>query len=64
MLWALMGAGTHPPREGPTSPEQWQRTYSRCSANEVHHVRLGDSKFLGEYEGKSFTYASFHAHKK
>ncbi|XP_059588334.1 potassium channel subfamily T member 2 isoform X1 [Alligator mississippiensis] len=51
-------------REGPTSPEQWQRTYSRCSANEVHHVRLGDSKFLGEYEGKSFTYASFHAHKK
>uniref|UniRef100_A0A8C8SCV5 RCK N-terminal domain-containing protein n=1 Tax=Pelusios castaneus TaxID=367368 RepID=A0A8C8SCV5_9SAUR len=30
----------------------------------VYHVRLGDSKFLGEYEGKSFTFASFHAHKK
>ncbi|XP_043362286.1 potassium channel subfamily T member 2-like isoform X4 [Dermochelys coriacea] len=51
-------------RDGPTSPEQWQRMYSRCSANEVYHVRLGDSKFLGQYQGKSFTYASFHAHKR
>ncbi|XP_043938225.1 potassium channel subfamily T member 1-like [Protopterus annectens] len=50
--------------EGHPSCEQWQRTYSRCSANEVFHIRLGDSKFFGEYEGKSFTYASFHAHKK
>ncbi|XP_075772300.1 potassium channel subfamily T member 2-like isoform X12 [Pelodiscus sinensis] len=49
---------------GPASPEQWQQMYSRCSASEIHHVRLGDSKFLGQYEGKSFTYASFHAHKK
>ncbi|XP_078506411.1 potassium channel subfamily T member 2-like, partial [Lissotriton helveticus] len=51
-------------QEGPSSPEQWQRIYSRCSANEVHHIKLGESKFFGEYEGKSFTYASFHAHKK
>ncbi|XP_075772297.1 potassium channel subfamily T member 2-like isoform X10 [Pelodiscus sinensis] len=51
-------------RAGPASPEQWQQMYSRCSASEIHHVRLGDSKFLGQYEGKSFTYASFHAHKK
>uniref|UniRef100_A0A8C0GAI6 RCK N-terminal domain-containing protein n=1 Tax=Chelonoidis abingdonii TaxID=106734 RepID=A0A8C0GAI6_CHEAB len=51
-------------QDGPASPEQWQRMYSRCSANEVYHVRLGDSKFLSQYQGKSFTYASFHAHKK
>ncbi|XP_047236873.1 potassium channel subfamily T member 1 isoform X13 [Girardinichthys multiradiatus] len=51
-------------QEGQTSPEQWQRTYGRCSGNEVYHIHLGDSKFFGEYDGKSFTYASFHAHKK
>uniref|UniRef100_A0A8C1PQ52 Si:dkey-21e5.1 n=1 Tax=Cyprinus carpio TaxID=7962 RepID=A0A8C1PQ52_CYPCA len=50
--------------EGQMSPEQWQRTYGRCSGNEVYHIRLMDSKFFGEYDGKSFTYASFHAHKK
>ena len=38
--------------------------YGRCSGNEVYHVRMGDSKFFREYEGKSFTYAAFHAHKK
>ncbi|XP_023205041.1 potassium channel subfamily T member 2-like [Xiphophorus maculatus] len=46
------------------SPDQWHRTYRRCSANEVHHIRLEESKFFGEYQGKSFTFASFHAHKK
>ncbi|XP_016131067.1 potassium channel subfamily T member 2-like [Sinocyclocheilus grahami] len=51
-------------QEGQMSPEQWQRTYGRCSGNEVYHIRLMDSKFFGEYDGKSFTYASFHAHKK
>ncbi|XP_032433902.1 potassium channel subfamily T member 1 isoform X7 [Xiphophorus hellerii] len=51
-------------QEGQTSPEQWQRTYGRCSGNEVYHIHLADSKFFGEYDGKSFTYASFHAHKK
>ncbi|XP_072521125.1 potassium channel subfamily T member 1 isoform X1 [Salminus brasiliensis] len=51
-------------QEGQMSPEQWQRTYGRCSGNEVYHIRLADSKFFGEYDGKSFTYASFHAHKK
>uniref|UniRef100_A0A3Q1CMU7 RCK N-terminal domain-containing protein n=1 Tax=Amphiprion ocellaris TaxID=80972 RepID=A0A3Q1CMU7_AMPOC len=49
---------------GQLSPEQWQRMYGRCSGNEVYHIRLCDSKFFGEYDGKSFTYASFHAHKK
>ncbi|XP_058528821.1 potassium channel subfamily T member 1 [Ochotona princeps] len=51
-------------QEGQESPEQWQRTYGRCSGNEVYHIRMGDSKFFREYEGKSFTYAAFHAHKK
>ncbi|XP_041667289.1 potassium channel subfamily T member 2 isoform X2 [Cheilinus undulatus] len=51
-------------REGQQSPEQWQRQYGCCSGNEVYHIRVCDSKFFGEYNGKSFTYASFHAHKK
>uniref|UniRef100_A0A8C9WXQ5 Potassium sodium-activated channel subfamily T member 1 n=1 Tax=Sander lucioperca TaxID=283035 RepID=A0A8C9WXQ5_SANLU len=51
-------------QEGQLSPEHWQRMYGRCSGNEVYHIRLCDSKFFGEYDGKSFTYASFHAHKK
>eukprot|EP00057_Strongylocentrotus_purpuratus_P014114 XP_011668588.1 PREDICTED: potassium channel subfamily T member 1 [Strongylocentrotus purpuratus] len=49
--------------EGCDSHSQWQRTYGRCSGNEVYHIVLGNSKFFNEYEGKSFTYASFHAHK-
>ncbi|XP_048846562.1 potassium channel subfamily T member 2 [Brienomyrus brachyistius] len=52
-------------REGVAgSADQWQRTYRRCSANEVHHIRLEESKFFGEYQGKSFTFTSFHVHKK
>lgn len=51
-------------REGQQSPEQWQKMYGCCSGNEVYHIRVCDSKFFGEYNGKSFTYASFHAHKK
>ncbi|XP_061589282.1 potassium channel subfamily T member 2 [Cololabis saira] len=51
-------------REGEQSPEQWQTMYGCCSGNEVYHIRVCDSKFFGEYNGKSFTYASFHAHKK
>nr|XP_017532846.2 potassium channel subfamily T member 1 isoform X9 [Manis javanica] len=51
-------------QEGQESPEQWQRMYGRCSGNEVYHVRTGDSKFFREYQGKSFSFAAFHAHKK
>ncbi|XP_012929254.1 potassium channel subfamily T member 1 isoform X3 [Heterocephalus glaber] len=51
-------------QEGQESPEQWQRMYGRCSGNEVYHIRMGDSKFFREYQGKSFTYAAFHGHKK
>ncbi|XP_030623782.1 potassium channel subfamily T member 2 [Chanos chanos] len=51
-------------QEGQQSPEHWQRTYGRCSGNEVYHIRLSDSMFFREYHSKSFTFAAFHAHKK
>ncbi|XP_076263119.1 slowpoke 2 isoform X3 [Rhynchophorus ferrugineus] len=51
-------------QEGQQSPEEWHRLYGRCSGNEIYHIVLGDSRFFGEYEGKSFTYASFHSHRK
>ncbi|GFO00640.1 potassium channel subfamily t member 1 [Plakobranchus ocellatus] len=51
-------------QEGQTSQEEWQRLYGKCSGNEIYHIRLADSNFFGDYEGKSFTYASFHAHRK
>ena len=38
-------------REGSGSNEEWQRTYGKCSGNEIYHIKLGDSKFFGEYEG-------------
>ncbi|KAK1786795.1 hypothetical protein P4O66_017197, partial [Electrophorus voltai] len=51
-------------REGQESPEQWHRIYGKCSGNEVYNIVLKDSVFFSEYEGKSFTYASFHTQKK
>ncbi|XP_034254066.1 potassium channel subfamily T member 2 isoform X5 [Thrips palmi] len=51
-------------QEGQTSSEDWHRLYGRCSGNEIYHIVLQDSRFFGEYEGKSFTYASFHSHRK
>ncbi|CAL4058748.1 unnamed protein product, partial [Meganyctiphanes norvegica] len=51
-------------QEGQTSQEDWHRLYGKCSGNEIYHIKLGDSRFFGEYEGKSFTYASFHSHRK
>ncbi|XP_059472651.1 potassium channel subfamily T member 2 isoform X5 [Neocloeon triangulifer] len=51
-------------QEGQTSHEEWHRLYGKCSGNEIYHIVLGDSRFFGEYEGKSFTYASFHSHRK
>ncbi|XP_075735912.1 slowpoke 2 isoform X3 [Rhipicephalus microplus] len=51
-------------QEGQTSAEEWHRLYGKCSGNEIYHIRLADSRFFGEYEGKSFTFASFHSHRK
>ncbi len=51
-------------REGAGSNEEWQKVYGKCSGNEIYHVKLEVSKFFKEYENKSFTYASFHSHRK
>ncbi|KAF2362944.1 Potassium channel BK alpha subunit [Trinorchestia longiramus] len=51
-------------QEGQASQEAWHRLYGKCSGNEIYHINLKDSRFFGEYEGKSFTYASFHSHRK
>ncbi|XP_061169679.1 potassium channel subfamily T member 2-like isoform X2 [Saccostrea echinata] len=51
-------------QEGQQSSEEWQKLYGKCSGNEIYHIKLGESKFFKEYEGKSFTYASFHAHRR
>ncbi|KAJ8357232.1 hypothetical protein SKAU_G00200260 [Synaphobranchus kaupii] len=50
--------------EGQQSPELWQRMSGKYSGNEVYNILLEQSIFFADYEGKSFTYASFHAHKK
>ncbi|KAJ8270289.1 hypothetical protein GJAV_G00112590 [Gymnothorax javanicus] len=50
--------------EGQQSPELWQRMSGKYSGNEVYSIVLEHSKFFSEYEGKSFTYATFHVHKK
>ena len=50
--------------ENEASGPEWKRLYGKCSANEIYHIRLSDSRFFGEYQGKSFTYASFHSHRK
>ncbi|XP_060685697.1 potassium channel subfamily T member 2 isoform X3 [Hemiscyllium ocellatum] len=51
-------------QDGHQSHEQWQKVYGKCSGNEVYHIKMEESTFFTEFEGKSFTYTSFHAHKK
>ncbi len=51
-------------REGTGSNEEWQKVYGKCSGNEIYHIKLSNSKFFKEYQGKSFTYTSFHSHRK
>ncbi|KAK2174256.1 hypothetical protein NP493_815g00002 [Ridgeia piscesae] len=50
--------------EGQSSSEEWIKLYGKCSGNEIYHIQLGSSHFFSEFEGKSFTFASFHAHRK
>lgn len=49
--------------EGQKSSEAWHRTYGFHSGNEIYDIVVRDSRFFGEYVGKTFTYASFHAHR-
>uniref|UniRef100_A0A915HPL4 Calcium-activated potassium channel BK alpha subunit domain-containing protein n=1 Tax=Romanomermis culicivorax TaxID=13658 RepID=A0A915HPL4_ROMCU len=51
-------------QEGQRSNEPWHRLYGRHSGNEIYHVKLSRSKLFKEFIGKSFTYASFQAHRK
>ncbi|XP_048458009.1 potassium channel subfamily T member 2-like [Rhincodon typus] len=60
----LTGTRQTQTRDGHQSHEQWQKVYGKCSGNEVYHIKMEDSTFFTEFEGKSFTYTSFHAHKK
>ncbi|GCB72713.1 hypothetical protein scyTo_0002142, partial [Scyliorhinus torazame] len=60
----LTGTKQTQTRDGHQSHEQWQKMYGKCSGNEVYHIKMEESIFFTEYEGKSFTYTSFHAHKK
>ncbi|KAI6240715.1 Potassium channel subfamily T member 1 [Aphelenchoides fujianensis] len=49
--------------EGQNSSEPWHHTYGFHSGNEIYDILVRDSRFFGEYVGKTFTYASFHAHR-
>uniref|UniRef100_A0A915C1E2 Potassium channel subfamily T member 2 n=1 Tax=Parascaris univalens TaxID=6257 RepID=A0A915C1E2_PARUN len=49
--------------EGQKSTEPWHKVYGFHSGNEIYDITVGDSKFFSEFIGKSFTYASFHAHR-
>jgi potassium channel subfamily T protein 1 len=50
-------------REGQKSSETWHQIYGFHSGNEIYDILVRDSRFFGEYIGKTFTYASFHAHR-
>ncbi|KAJ1352345.1 hypothetical protein KIN20_008663 [Parelaphostrongylus tenuis] len=49
--------------EGKKSTEPWHKVYGFHSGNEIYMIKAEDSKFFGHFIGKSFTYASFHAHR-
>ncbi|PAV72740.1 hypothetical protein WR25_18722 isoform B [Diploscapter pachys] len=49
--------------EGQKSTENWMKICGFHSGNEIYNIRITDSKFFGEFVGKSFSYASFNAHK-
>uniref|UniRef100_A0A915D9P3 Calcium-activated potassium channel BK alpha subunit domain-containing protein n=1 Tax=Ditylenchus dipsaci TaxID=166011 RepID=A0A915D9P3_9BILA len=50
-------------KEGQKSNEAWQRVYGFHSGNEIYDICVTESKFFEEYVGKTFTFASFHAHQ-
>ncbi|CAJ0563944.1 unnamed protein product, partial [Mesorhabditis spiculigera] len=49
--------------EGQKSTEPWHKVYGFHSGNEIYDICVENSKFFGDFVGKSFTYASFHAHR-
>uniref|UniRef100_A0A7E4ZRB9 Potassium channel subfamily T member 2 n=1 Tax=Panagrellus redivivus TaxID=6233 RepID=A0A7E4ZRB9_PANRE len=49
--------------EGQKSTEPWHKVYGFHSGNEIYDVVAGDSRFFGDFVGRSFSYASFYAHE-
>uniref|UniRef100_A0A915Q1A4 Calcium-activated potassium channel BK alpha subunit domain-containing protein n=1 Tax=Setaria digitata TaxID=48799 RepID=A0A915Q1A4_9BILA len=49
--------------EGQKSTEAWHKVYGFHSGNEIYDIKIAGSQFFGEYIGKSFIYASFHAYR-
>ena len=49
--------------EGQKSTEPWHRIYGFHSGNEIYDIIAGESKFFGDFVGKTFAYASFYAHE-
>jgi len=50
--------------EGNCGKEDWQKLYGKCSGNEIYEIQLYKSIFFKDYCGKSFSYASFNAHRR
>lgn len=44
--------------------EKWQEAYFKLAGNEIHSITVENSKFFQEFIGKSFSHASYIAHKK
>ncbi|WKY14358.1 hypothetical protein Q1695_000143 [Nippostrongylus brasiliensis] len=49
--------------EGKKSTEPWHKVYGFYSGNEIYMIKAEDSKFFGDFVGKSFPYVSYHAHR-
>uniref|UniRef100_A0AC34RR67 Calcium-activated potassium channel BK alpha subunit domain-containing protein n=1 Tax=Panagrolaimus sp. JU765 TaxID=591449 RepID=A0AC34RR67_9BILA len=49
--------------EGQKSTEPWHKIYGFHSGNEIYDILVGESKFFGDFIGKTFVYASFYAHE-
>uniref|UniRef100_A0A914CMS7 Uncharacterized protein n=2 Tax=Acrobeloides nanus TaxID=290746 RepID=A0A914CMS7_9BILA len=50
--------------EGETSSEEWHKTYGFHSGNEVYDTISHKSRIFQNFIGKTFPYASYHAHKE
>ncbi|XP_028410952.1 potassium channel subfamily T member 1-like isoform X2 [Dendronephthya gigantea] len=42
----------------------WHEMFGRCAGNEIYDIKLGDSTVFRPFNKKSFSYASFHAHRR
>ncbi|VDO67056.1 unnamed protein product [Heligmosomoides polygyrus] len=49
--------------EGKKSTEPWHKVYGFYSGNEIYMIKAEESKFFGDFVGKPFNHASYHAHR-